>query len=222
MPGLGGRIGKAGMALLLMASAAQAHPHIFVDAGLEIIFDDHGQPEALRISWRYDPMFSMLLVSDLGLDPDFTGTVNEDERAVLNGFDMNWIEGYHGDTHVTQKDSALALSGPVEWTSDYKDGELRSTHLRRFIDLPDPAREWVVAVYDPTYFTSYSIATTPLITGRDDCRARIFEPDWDAARDHLDAALDEILGAGGDIEAEFPMVGAMFSEEVRITCAAPS
>ena len=222
MPGLRGVIANSGMALLVMASAAQAHPHIFVDAGLEIIFDAQGQPEALRISWRYDPMFSMLLVSDLGLDPDFTGTVSEAERAELDGFDMNWIEGYHGDTHVSQNDTALALTGPVEWSSDYKGGELRSTHLRRFIDVPDPAQEWVVAIYDPTYFTSYTIVTTPQITGREDCRARIFEPDWDAARDHLDAALDEILGAGGDIEADFPMVGAMFSEEVRITCASSS
>ncbi|MDD7970769.1 DUF1007 family protein [Roseinatronobacter alkalisoli] len=212
----------AGLILCAGAQMVQAHPHIFVDSGLEVLFDENGQPEALRISWRYDPFFSMLLVSDMGLDPDFSGTVTEAEQPLLDGFDMQWIAGYHGDTHVTQNGQSLALSGPVEWTSEYRDGRLYSSHLREFVETPDPALEWTVSIHDPSYYTSYTINDAPQITGRDDCRARIFEPDWDAAGAQLEAALDEVLGAGGDIEVEFPPVGALFSEEVRITCAQPS
>lgn len=206
----------------LAAQPARAHPHIFVDVGLELVFDEDGQAEGLWISWTYDPLFSMLLVSDMGLDADFTGTITDDERAALDGFDMQWtVEDYHGDTHVTQDGVALALSSPVEWQSDYRDGQLHSRHLRHLIDRPDPAREWVVAVYDPTYYTSYGLIGTPRAIGREDCTLRIFEPDWEAAGAQLEAALDEVLGAGGDIEADFPMVGALFSEEVRVRCAAP-
>lgn len=203
----------------LAAQPARAHPHIFVDVGLELVFDENGQAEGLWISWTYDPLFSMLLVSDMGLDADFTGTITDDERAALDGFDMQWtVEEYHGDTHVTQDGVALALSSPVEWQSDYRDGQLHSRHLRHLIDRPDPAREWVVSVYDPTYYTAYGLVGMPQITGREDCVARIFEPDWEAAGAQLEAALDEVLGAGGDIEADFPMVGALFSEEVRVLC----
>ncbi|MGY6548615.1 MAG: DUF1007 family protein [Roseinatronobacter sp.] len=202
------------------AGMARAHPHIFVDVQLEIVFDAEGTPEGLWISWSYDPFFSMLLVSDMGLDQDFTGNIPEHERAALDGFDMNWIEDYHGDTHVTQDGVPLALTGPLEWSSDYRDGQLHSRHLRHLIDRPDPAREWIVAVYDPTYYTAYSLVGHPVITGRADCRARVYEPDWEAAGAQLEAALDEVLAGGGDIEAEFPPVGALFSEEVRITCPA--
>ncbi|MGY6704861.1 DUF1007 family protein [Roseinatronobacter sp.] len=212
----------AAVILCVGAPMAQAHPHIFVDARLELVFDDTGTPEALRIFWTYDPFFSMLLVSDMGLDPDFTGTIIEAEEPLLDGFDMNWIPGYHGDTHVTQNGQALGLTGPVEWTSDYSDGQLRSSHLRRFTQPPDPAAEWRVSIHDPSYYTSYTITDAPVLTGRDDCTARIFEPDWDAAGAQLDAALDELLAAGGDVEADFPPVGALFSEEVRILCAQPS
>lgn len=202
---------------------AQAHPHIFVDAGVEAIFDDSGQLAALRIAWVYDDFFSMLMVSDLGLDPDFTGSVTDAERAELDGFDMNWIEGYHGDVFVTLDGKDVSLSGPLEWTSDYRDGRLMSTHLRA---LPDrvrlAGRELVVSVHDPSYYTSYTIVGQAMITGRSDCSARIFEPDWEAADARLQAALDELLGSGVDIEAEFPPVGALFAEEVRITCAGPS
>ena len=209
------------VAALGIASGARAHPHIFVDTDIEIVFDESGQPEGIWISWTYDALFSMLLVSDMGLDADFTGTIPEHEREALDGFDMNWIEGYHGDTHVTQSGEALALSGPVEWVSDYRDGQLHSRHLRHLLKKPDLAHEWIIAVYDPTYYTSYGLVGMPEITGRTDCTARVFEPDWDAAGAQLEAALDEVLGSGGDIEADFPMVGALFSEEVRITCAAP-
>ena len=202
-----------------LAGAVRAHPHIFVDAEIEIVFDAEGQPEGVWVSWAYDPLFSMLLVSDMGLDSDFTGAISEAERAELDGFDMNWIEGYHGDTHVSQNGTALALSGPLKWESDYRDGQLFSRHLRHFIDLPDPDQVWTVAVYDPSYYTSYGIVGRPQVTGRSDCEARVFEPDWEAAGAQMEAALDEVLGAGGDIEADFPAVGALFAEEVRITCA---
>lgn len=209
------------LASLMPVTAAPllAHPHIFVEAGVEVIFDSDGRPDALRISWEYDPFFSMLLVSDMGLDADFTGEISENERDALDGFDMNWIEGYHGDVHVRQGARDIALSEPVEWTSDYRDGQLRSTHLRKLLDPPDPRDEWVIAVYDPTYFTAYTVIDPPRITGRDDCEARIFEPDWDAADARLEAALEELLGAGADIEANFPAVGELFSDEVRLTCA---
>lgn len=215
------RWGIAFLMLMLMTAPLRAHPHIFVDAEITVIFDDGGQPKGVEIGWVYDEFFSMLLVSDMGLDPDFTGTVTEKEQEALDGFDMNWIEDYHGDTHVTQGGKALALTGPVEWSSDYSDGQLRSRHLRLFLDRPDPAQEWTIAVYDPTYYTSYTLIGQPQVKGRADCIARVFEPDWDAASATLEAALEELLGSGTDIEADFPAVGALFSDEVRLTCAAP-
>lgn len=211
-------IGLGCSLVLAQAGALRAHPHIFVEAGVEILFDDAGAPEGLRISWVYDEFFSMLLVSDMGLDPGFTGTLTAEERPLLDGFDMNWIEGYHGDTHVTQDGSGLRLTGPLEWESDYVDGQLRSSHLRHFLDHPEPDRDWIISIHDPTYFTSYTITSHPVVTGRMDCTTRIFEPDWEQAGAQLEQALDELLGAGGDIEADFPPVGALFAEEIWVRC----
>lgn len=212
---------RAACALLaLLPSAALAHPHIFVDASLEVIFAPDGHPQAVRIGWRYDPVFSMLLVGDLGLDQDFDTLLTPEEHAALQGFDMNWLPDYPGDTHLTQAGTPLPLGPPRDWTSEYRDGQLHSTHLRDLPPLPDPLGEWVIAVYDPTYYTSYTLAATPVLTGRADCDVRVFEPDLEALESGLQAALDEMLGGGLDPEADFPMVGAMFAQEARITCPA--
>lgn len=199
---------------------AAAHPHIFVDAALEIVFDASGQPSAVRISWVYDPLFSMLLLSDMGLDDDFDGALTAEEHAALEGFDMNWIEGYHGDTHVSQGDQALALGGPEETTSGFVDGRLRSSHLRQLQEQPDPGQPWEVSVHDPSYYTLYSLSRPPVLTGAPNCSATVIAPDMEKAQAELANALDERAVGGADIEADFPAVGALFAEKVRITCPA--
>jgi ABC-type uncharacterized transport system substrate-binding protein len=54
------------LAVGLCAQAANAHPHIFIDSGVEVIFDSQGQMTALRISWAYDDFHSLLAIEDRG------------------------------------------------------------------------------------------------------------------------------------------------------------
>lgn len=202
---------------LLSASPALAHPHIFVDAGIEVIFNATGQAEALRLSWTYDELISMTLVSERGLDPDFDGVLTPEETAKLNGFDMNWQPGFEGDSYALLSDTPLALSGPSEWTVGYAEGKLTSTHLRRFASPVDLAGlALVIQSYDPGYYTAYAV-TNAKVTGRDGCTADIFEPDREAADQILQDALAEYSGTDG-AEAEFPAVGSAYAEEARVSC----
>lgn len=214
----------AALALAVPAAPALAHPHIFIDTGLQVQFDPEGRAAAVRVVWVYDAFYSMLLLEDMGLDPDFTGTLTEAEKETLTGFDMQWQEGYDGDLYALMGDRAIGLSGPDDWTADVQDGRIISTHLRLFEErVPVGAEEpLILQVYDPTYYTAYTIATGPQIEGRDGCTARIFEPDRTAANDILESALAELLAQAETEmldEDEFPAVGAAFSEEVRLTCA---
>lgn len=196
-----------------------AHPHVFIDASIEVIFDSSGQAEALRIGWTYDSLFSMTYVAEMGLDPDFDGVLTAEEQAGLVGFDMDWHAEFPGDTYVLLGEVPVGLSAPMEPTAEYRDGSLRSTHLRRLSAPVVPVdQDLVVQVYDPSFYTSYLIAQTPVLTGRSDCRVQVFEPDREAADARLQAALDELAGSA-DAETEFPAIGAAYAEEARITCA---
>ena len=157
-----------GLALSL-PSAALAHPHVFVDATIEVIFDATGRAEALRIGWTYDALFSLTYVTERGLDPDFDGVLTADEQAALAGFDMGWQEGFAGDTYALLGDQPLGLSAPSETSAQYLDGRLISSHLRRIEPPVTPGLEdaaLVVQVYDPSFYTSYKI-------GRASCRERV-------------------------------------------------
>lgn len=211
----------AWLPFILAAGPALAHPHVWIDTRIEVILNDANQATGLRISWTYDDLYSLYIVGDMGLDPDWDGKLTPEEEAQLSGFDMEWIEGYQGDTYPLMQGQALGLSGPRDWTASYAGGKITSTHLRDFtVPVQVGAEPLVVQVYDPGYYTAYSILTGPVVTGGQGCTAQVFEPDLDAA----DAALQEALKEytpDVDLEAEFPAIGANYAEEVRVTCAAP-
>lgn len=204
-------------ALTLTAGPAWAHPHIFVDAGIEVVFGADGRAVGLRLRWTYDDLISMTLLAERGLDPDFDGVLTDSELTALNGFDMKWQPGFAGDSYALLDQQELTLSGPSDWTVAFADAQLTSTHYRAFdvpVDLGGAAL--VVQSYDPGYYTAYAV-TDAVVSGRDDCSVEVFEPDRAAADQVLQDALAEYSG-GDAAEADFPAVGSAYAEEARVTC----
>lgn len=206
----------------LAASPALAHPHIFIDTGLEVIFDADGKASAVRVTWTYDELYSLLIVEDRALDKDYDSQLTPEELQSLQGFDMNWDAGYPGDTYALLGETPLVLGPPSDWTAAYEGGRLISTHLRALsppVDLA--AKPLILQAYDPSFYTAYAITGTPVLTGRADCTVEVFEPDQAAADAILKSAMDEFYGAQ-TAEGDFPAVGAAYSDEARVTCDAPS
>ncbi|WP_309668433.1 DUF1007 family protein [Tabrizicola sp.] len=215
-----GLIGS-GFAAWLAASPVHAHPHVFIDARIEIILDEENRATSVRISWTYDDLYSLFVVGDMGLDPDWDGKLTPEEAARLSGFDMNWDVDFAGDTYALIGERELALSRPKDWSASYADGKITSMHVRDF-DAPVPvaAEPLVIQVYDPGFYTAYTVAFDPVLIGGTGCTADAYGPDLDAADAALKAALAE-YSADVNLEADFPAIGKNYSEEVRVTCVAP-
>ena len=205
------------LVVLLAAPAALAHPHVFIDTGVEFRFDASGHLTELRISWSYDDFTSLAVLADRGLPIDASFT--EGQSGQLSGFDMQWIEGFEGDSYLLVGGTPVALSGPQDWETRVENGLVTTVHSRRTPAPIDPAgQEVVVQVYDPTYYTSYTIAHVPVLTGRADCSAQVYGPDPDRADEILRQALAEL--SGFDMEDDFPPIGAEFAEDIRLSCPA--
>ncbi len=209
------------MAALLSAPlSAAAHPHIFVDTTVEVIFDEQGRVAAVRIGWVYDEFISLSIIESQDLDPDYDGVLTPEARVALSGFDMDWDADYAGDTYLTLGGVPLALARPSDWTADYADDKVSSTHIRRLekpVDVADAPL--VIQSYDPGFYTAYTVIGTPALTGRDDCAAEMFSPDTDAADQALLSALAQ-LPTTADAEIAYPEVGATYAQEIRISCDA--
>lgn len=209
------------MLCLMAASPAVAHPHVFIDTGLEVVFDDQGAATGVRITWTYDEYFSLVVAEEHGIDQDYDGNATPDEEKALAGFDMAWDEGYPGDTYAVMGKAGLPLSPPKDWTASYKQGKITTSHMREFTAPVAVGKTPLqVQVYDPTLYTGYYIVGTPILTGAPDaCKITVVLPDRAAADKILQAAIDK-LSSSMDVENEFPPVGKYYAEEVSVKCDA--
>ena len=197
-----------------------AHPHIFVDTSIQFLFDTEEKLAGIRVIWVYDELYSLLITEDLGLDQDFDGQLTPEEIEKLSGFDMNWDEGFAGDVRGFSNEQALGLSRPVEWSAAFEEGKIITTHVRALDQRVDPRdTELVFRFYDPTFYTAYSATETHLVEGAPECVAEAKRFDPETAYAYLEEQLDEAVAAGVDIEMDFPAVGAIFADEVRVICA---
>ena len=205
------------------AGPALAHPHVFVETALEVIFDAGGLATGLRISWTYDDYYSLVIAGERGLDPDFDGIATPAVNKALAGFDMGWDAGFAGDTYALMAGEALILSGPSDWTAVYEAGKITSSHLRSFAaPVSIGAAHLILQAYDPTYYSAYTIIGQPVLTGAPaGCTVAVFAPDTEAADAILQAAIDEQAGSD-DVESTFPAIGAAYADEARVTCIAGS
>jgi ABC-type uncharacterized transport system substrate-binding protein len=199
---------------------AAAHPHVFIGTGLTLVLDDRNRLTAIRVSWAYDELYSLLTIEDRGLDPDLDGVLTPEELASLNGFDMAWIEGFPGDTYAMANGAPLTLGPPTGYTTTVEEGRIVTTHTRTVAEAPDAATVAIKA-YDPTFFTAYEVSRGVTVEGGAGCAAEVIPADLDAAY----TMLEELLYGPRSTEYgedSFPEVGEAFADEVRLTCASGS
>ncbi|WP_245622398.1 DUF1007 family protein [Litoreibacter arenae] len=215
------RFGLVAMLLASVTVPANAHPHIFVDTGLEIIFDNQGKLTHVKVTWKYDDLYSLFLAEDYKLDPDHDGELTDLERDHLTGFDADWVEGYAGDLEVVLGGKVLTLSGPLEPTADMVDGRIISTHLREVSGTPAIEGDTVsLKAFDPSHYTAYDMTLPVKVSGRSDCTFQRVEPDIDGQLAQMQALL-LTLDADADLEEnDIPLIGGEFATDIRVTCPA--
>jgi ABC-type uncharacterized transport system substrate-binding protein len=205
------------LALACVPAVATAHPHEFVEAALTFRMTPEGRITAIEVAWHYDAFTSMLILSDLGIDPSATDLAPE-AVPELQGFDTDWIEGYNGDLWAEQGGLPVTLGSPIPGPVEVAQGQVVSRHVRPLPEPVDPRAALLrVRVYDPEFYIAYTVAVPPAVEGAPGCRARVFGPDLEAAHSTLEAALAEVAG-GDDMELNFPAVGEHFADEVVIDC----
>lgn len=204
--------------LALLAAPAAAHPHIFIDASHELIFDAEGRLAAVRATWSYDEMFSLLMVEDGGYDTDKDGAISGAELAQMQLWDADWPEDFGGDLEVVVGGAAQALERPSDWAADWRDGRAVSVHTRA-LKTPVAVNEAVIRVFDPAYYTAYTIAAAPVLSGAPKgCTAQTFAPDPEAVSPELAAAYAELSADQTPEGAGLPEMGGAFAEEIRLSC----
>jgi ABC-type uncharacterized transport system substrate-binding protein len=141
---------------MIAARPAFAHPHVWVDAKAEIVWDDKGEITAIRHIWQFDPDFTAY--ATLNLDANNDGKLSEDELAPLAQTNMDALKDYDYFTHlyVGADNKKVAFGKPEEYWLDFHNQRLTLFYtlpLARPVALHGPA---MLEVGDPEYFVAIS------------------------------------------------------------------
>ena len=181
------------MAVLLLIGSngkAAAHPHVFVDARAEIVFDENGRIAAVRNIWQFDEAFSSY--ATLNLDEDGDGALSNAELEPLAKVNVESLAEFGFFTYLTIGETSVEFVPPTEYFLQY-DG----ARLTLYYTLPLSAPAVLAApakleVFDPEYFVAFTFAgdEPAILDGAPDgCRATFHPPQ------ELDAQTMAILGA---------------------------
>lgn len=215
------RLMKLSLALFVgcvTATSLTAHPHVFVETGLELIVDGTGQLTHVRVIWEYDALYSLLITEDRSLDPDGDGLLTAAEIASLKGFDMQWSEGFNGDLVIADEARLVTLSGPQEVAISFIDGRIKTTHLRALKTPVSPGKAATIKAYDPTYYTAYEVSGPITVTGQSDCTVQLKAPEQMSGLAAIQQQLAKLEPQMDPFDAGLPEIGVLMASSVTVTC----
>lgn len=135
-----------------------AHPHVWIDARTEVIFDERQRVEALRVSWRFDEFYSLFAIE--GLDKNGDGRVDAEELKPLAELNITSLEEYRYFTYVTVAGEDAPYGPVTDYRSAYEEGILSLEFVIPLETPMDPVvSELRFMSYDPTFY----IAIEPVL-----------------------------------------------------------
>lgn len=207
----------------VVPSLAPAHPHVWVSGGAQFGVDDQGRLERLHVTWIYDQFASIYLLSYLKVDQDNDGKLTDDDKKKILADQTNWPKQFQGDSYLFVDGKKQPLSGPVEADVVLLEDGRVAVSFQRTLEAPfRPAAdgpEVIAKVYDPTFYYAYEITTKPDVVGPDGHGCTAVHKPYDANDPKLKALAVELSAIGRDETPDQQDVGALFADELQISCS---
>jgi ABC-type uncharacterized transport system substrate-binding protein len=202
--------------LSLVPAAAFAHPHIFVEARLEVVAGKDGSVEELRNVWRFDEVFSSSVVmdfdknTDLKLEPNELAEVGKTVKQSLADYDYYMNLTINGKNITVQKPDIIHV--------DYKDGQLLMFFAVKPAEKMPLKGRLTFGVYDPSLYTSIDFPTDNELSmvgdGFKACKHQVVRPDADQVisqnkQSLTDAFFNDPTGTN---------MSKLFATRLEVTC----
>src|SRR3954470_2079634 len=121
---------------------AAAHPHVWIVARSEIVFDAEGKLTGFRHTWTFDPAYSTFAVA--GLDSHGDGKPDPDKLADLAKINVESLEEWGYFTAAKVNGAQAKFAPPTDYSQTYDDHRLtlrsslplRTGRVAKFWRLP--------------------------------------------------------------------------------------
>jgi ABC-type uncharacterized transport system substrate-binding protein len=145
-----------GMAALLMATATEAHPHVWVTVKSELVFAPDGTVTAIKHAWTFDEMFSAFATQ--GLDKNGDGSFSREELAELAETNVTSLKEFNYFSVGKSGGKDVAFGEPTDYWLDADKDSILTLHFTLPIKSKSAKSGMTVEVFDPTWFVDISFA----------------------------------------------------------------
>jgi ABC-type uncharacterized transport system substrate-binding protein len=135
-----------------LAQNASAHPHVWVSARAQVIFDAKGEIEAIRHAWTFDEMYSAFVTEGQGQ------LMTKEELAPLAKTNVESLAEFDFFTYAKVNNAKIEFGTPIDYSLEQREDKL--VVLRFTLPLKTPAsaaKAFSFQVYDPTYFVAFEM-----------------------------------------------------------------
>nr|WP_245419697.1 DUF1007 family protein [Phyllobacterium salinisoli] len=206
----------AAVAAALLPSPANAHPHVFAEARLEVTVAPDGTVEKLAHVWRFDDVFSSTVLMEFDKNGDLK--LDQSELDTLGQTISDSIAEYKYFQTVLSDGKEVAMAKPAHLVADFPDNQL----LIMFESKPEKPMKLhhkaSFGIYDPTFYTAidYLNDSDMHITGvPKGCTAKVVRPNPDEAIAANQATLTDAFfndPTGTDMSK-------IFATRLEVTCS---
>ncbi|MGE3780723.1 MAG: DUF1007 family protein [Pirellulaceae bacterium] len=95
------RLAGAAASLLLISDTASAHPHVFIDVAVEVVFDSEGRFSAVHEAWLFDYDAGDVIRLTADKNGNDNGQAEPEELQALIGGALSWIPSSNYFTRIT-------------------------------------------------------------------------------------------------------------------------
>jgi ABC-type uncharacterized transport system substrate-binding protein len=156
------RLAGALAALLLAASPALAHPHVWVTTKAELVYAPDGRISAVRHAWTFDEGYSAFAIQGLEKGPD--GAIKPDQLKELAKTNTESLADNEYFTIMKANGAPQSFAPPRDPIAVVENGQIT---LRFELPLKSPAlsgKALVLEVRDPTFFVDFRLGEGDAVT----------------------------------------------------------
>jgi ABC-type uncharacterized transport system substrate-binding protein len=144
------------LATCAIAAPAAAHPHIFIEERVGVLFEPAGIA-GVRLDWTFDELYSASLRQDY--TSAATGPLGTKDVERLHDGAFVHLAKVHYFTTVTLDGTPLKLGEPKDFKARFENGKMIYEFVLPFAaPLPAAGQALEIAVFDPEYYVDFELA----------------------------------------------------------------
>ena len=206
------------LSMQVVTTQAEAHPHVFVDARAELVFNDQAQLIAIRHVWRFDEAFSAYATQGMATDDD--GQITREILQPLAKVNVDSLKDYDYFSllHIGGKRYGFKL--PTDYWLQMDQGQLTLFFTLNLTQPVKTAKQTIVLdVYDPAYFVDFTLVPSEpalLINAPAGTKLTVTpkgDPDPAAA-----AILSQIPASQRQLPPEYQSLAKDLTNRITVSC----